>query len=161
MFVNKLYCNVIVWAYIFLGEGLKIYNMQSFVINLIYNYNRNNGSKRDSKQVQVVCSIQTASEVIVWHTSINEPGKVQYFACVYGCVHHFFVLPMSCICVSHSLSWLAYQRIVALLLVRNVLEQGNVMFFNTLKELARLWLWTLREERCLSGKLQALCLKCG
>lgn len=49
MFVNKLYCNVIVWAYIFLGEGLKIYNMQSFVINLIYNYNRNNGSKRDSK----------------------------------------------------------------------------------------------------------------
>lgn len=49
MFVNKLYCIVIVWAYIFLGGGLKIYNMQSFVINLIYNYNRNNGSKKRFK----------------------------------------------------------------------------------------------------------------
>lgn len=31
------------------GRGLKIYNMQSFVINLIYNYNRNNGSKKRFK----------------------------------------------------------------------------------------------------------------
>lgn len=33
----------------FWGGGLKIYNMQSFVINLIYNYNGNNGSKKRFK----------------------------------------------------------------------------------------------------------------
>lgn len=84
----------------------------------------------------------------------------------YNTFHEFIVmwsisLFSSSASASFWLSWPSYERMVALPSVRNVLEHGNVMFFNTLKELAHLWLWTLCEERCLSGEPQVLSSKCG